>query len=813
MPPDEGGRRGGRGSESSAGPGDPGGPGALVMPVSGDTAARLLAAADEVLASSLEYGATLANAARLAVPALADWCIVDVVEADGRMKRVATAHVDPAKEALLHDLQRLYPPDASSPQPAARVIRTGTPELLSDVTNEVVAAHARSAEHARLIRALGLRSHLAVPLIARGRVVGALSLGAAESGRRYGAADVALAEELARRCAVAVDNARLYREARESAAEQALLNTALREAAEARDRALAEAKAARARLAFLSEASQQLASSLDHEVTLATVARLAVPVLADWCAVDVRAEDGSIQRIATAHADAAKVELASELSRRYPPEPDAPRGAPAVLRSGEAELYPTISEKLLAEVARDAEHLALLRDIGLTAAMVVPMPARGQTLGALTLAWAESGRRYDDADLATAQELASRCALALDNARLYAGERRARTEAEASQQRLRQLFMQAPAAIAVLRGPEHVFDFVNPRYTALVGGRDVLGKRVRDVFAELEGQGFFELLDQVYATAEPFLGTEIPVRWDRRGRGELEDSHFNFVYQPYRGMGGASGGTAGGGRDGGTEGILVHAVEVTEQVQARQRIEALAAERDAFLAAASHDLKNPLASIKGTAQILRRQLARSGSVPAERLAVGLETIEATGDQMLGLIEGLLDLTRIRMGETLALDRRPTDLVGLARRAVAAQQGATDRHDVRLEAPQDEVVGAWDPARLGRVLSNLLANAVKYSPQGGDVVVAIRREEGADGAWARLTVRDHGLGIPEADRERVFEAFARGSNVAGISGAGIGLASARQIIEQHGGTIAVDSAPRTGTLFTVRLPLATDGTQQ
>ena len=784
------------------GPAGPAGRGASAHRRSGDTAQQLLAAADRVLASSLEYGETLANVARLAVPALADWCIVDVVEPDGRMRRVATAHVDPAKESLMHDVQRRYPPDRNSPQPAARVIRTGKPELLPDVSDEVVTAHARDAEHARLIRALGLRSHLAVPLVARGRVVGALSLGIAESGRRHSATDVPLAEELARRCAVAVENARLYREAQDRAAEQVELNSALREAAEARDRALTEVEASRARLAFLSEASQRLASSLDYEATLATVAQLAVPVLADWCAVDVGSEDGSIQRLATAHADPAKTELARELTRRYPPDPGASRGAPAVLRSGQAELYPTITDELLTQVARNAEHLALLREIGLTAAIVVPMATQGRTLGALTLAWAESGRRYDEDDLATAQELASRCALALDNARLYAAERRARSAAEAAQQRLRELFMQAPAAIAVLRGPQHVFEFVNPRYAALVGGRDVLRKPARDAFPELEKQGLFELLDHVYATRQPFVGTEVPVRWDRLGRGDLEEGHFNFVYQPYRETDAAS----GGGHDGGIEGILVHAVEVTDQVRARQRIETLAAERDTFLAAASHDLKNPLTSIKGTVQILRRQLARSGAVPLDRLAAGLEMIEATGEHMLALINELLDVTRIRMGQSLALDPRPTDLVALARRAVETQQEATDRHTVRLEAPPGEVVGAWDPTRLGRVLNNLLANAVKYSPQGGDVVVAIRREDGAGGAWALLSVRDQGLGIPETDQERIFEAFGRGSNVAGIAGAGLGLASARQIVEQHGGTIAVESTPGHGTLFTVRLPI-------
>jgi len=183
--------------------------------------------------------------------------------------------------------------------------------------------------------------------------------------------------------------------------------------------ARAAAEEARQRLAFLAEASRELASSLDYKTTLATVARLAVPALADWCAVDVVDEAGATVRLATAHADPAKVALARELERRYPPDPDAPRGVPRVLRTGTPELYPTIPEAMLAESARDAEHARLLRALGMRSAMVVPLVGREGIVGALTLVAAESGRHYTEADLALAQELALRCALAVGRARLY----------------------------------------------------------------------------------------------------------------------------------------------------------------------------------------------------------------------------------------------------------------------------------------------------------------------------------------------------------------------------------------------------------
>ncbi|HLJ60591.1 MAG TPA: ATP-binding protein [bacterium] len=183
--------------------------------------------------------------------------------------------------------------------------------------------------------------------------------------------------------------------------------------------ARAAVEEARERLAFLAEASRELASSLDHKATLATVARLAVPTLADWCAVDVVDEHGAIVRVATAHTDPAKVALAEELVRRYPPDWNAPHGVPKVLRTGKPELYPTIPEAMLAEGARDAEHLRLLRTLGMQSAMVLPLVAREGIAGTLTFVSAESGRHYMEADLELGQELAFRCALAVGRAQLY----------------------------------------------------------------------------------------------------------------------------------------------------------------------------------------------------------------------------------------------------------------------------------------------------------------------------------------------------------------------------------------------------------
>jgi signal transduction histidine kinase/ActR/RegA family two-component response regulator len=181
-----------------------------------ERAARFLADAGAVLAAVGDYEDTLQKVARLAVPFFADWCAVDMAEPDGSLRRLAVAHPDPRQVEVVYELNRRYPPDPDVAGGPRYVFRTGRPDLMPDVTDAMLARAAKDAEHLRLLRALGLRSYLAVPLTASGKTLGVLTFGTAESGRRYGEADLALAEELAHRAAVALENAHLYRELREA---------------------------------------------------------------------------------------------------------------------------------------------------------------------------------------------------------------------------------------------------------------------------------------------------------------------------------------------------------------------------------------------------------------------------------------------------------------------------------------------------------------------------------------------------------------------------------------------------------------------
>ncbi|MBD0356658.1 MAG: GAF domain-containing protein, partial [Rubrobacter sp.] len=270
-------------------------------------------------------------------------------------------------------------------------------------------------------------------------VSGKIGEDAAVAMMQAGAQDYVIKENLARLCPA--------------------IERELREAAVRQERKKAEEALNRSREAqrLLAEAGAVLSSSLDYQVTLESLARLVVPRLADWCAVDVVAEDESTHRLAVEHQNPEKVRLAHELQRRYPPDPGARQGTPQVLRSGRSEFYPEITEEMIEAAARDEEHLRLLREMAFASLIIVPLVARGKTLGAITLVSAESGRRFGEADLRVAEELARRAALAMDNAKLYeeaqkeiAERKRAEEELRRSEERYRAVVEQSTEGIYLL---------------------------------------------------------------------------------------------------------------------------------------------------------------------------------------------------------------------------------------------------------------------------------------------------------------------------------------------------------------------------
>ncbi|HUP27067.1 MAG TPA: PAS domain S-box protein [Chloroflexia bacterium] len=237
--------------------------------------------------------------------------------------------------------------------------------------------------------------------------------------------------------------------------------------------------------------------------------------------------------------------------------------------------------------------------------------------------------------------------------------------------------------------------------------------------------------------------------------------------------------------------------------------------RDELLAVVSHDLKNPLAAIKGNAQLIRQRVERSNLPDAAKYMSVLGRIDRAQTKMNMLINELMDFGRLQANLPLTLQRRPIDLVALVNQVAAEQGQTTDHHDIQVKTNLPSLVGNWDADRLERAVANLLSNAIKYSPNGGDVIVEVSTEKpsgtsedaGSGDTWAAVTVKDRGLGIPPDELPHIFEWFRRAHSVSGrISGAGIGLASSLHAVREHGGTIDVESRLGEGSTFVMRLPV-------
>jgi PAS domain S-box-containing protein len=773
---------------------------------------RVLATAIDLLSTSLDYQQTLRRVALLAVPKLADVCMVDIVGDGNSVSTLAVAYLNERNEPLLAPPPGTGTPlEPDSPSIVQRVLHTGKSELVAELPPllaETLARHGlREALHVPLAHACAM----VVPLLARGRIIGAISFVSRNACRRYDTSDQAVAEQLASRVALAVDNARLYAAAQQSRqrAEESARRTSklqmitaalakvltprqvgdvvvtqgvesmgaaagvlvllpekkdgalqivqstghdpnvleywihhyedistpisdvlkttrpvfvrsLQDMAarypqlaahmltkhqafvtlplvsedrvngimqfnfaapqrfspeeqsfmialadqcsqslertrlyEAEQRAHRTAEVAQQRLAFLAEASAVLSSSLNYEQTLANLSRLLVPALADFSTVHMVEEDGSIRQFAVAHPDEEKARLLWELDRRWPLDHTSHVGTPQVIRTGQPDMVPTIDDERLRSFSPTEEQLAMLRQLNMTSSMTVPLISRGRTIGALSLMTNTAQHHFGPADLALAEELARRAAIAVDNARLY------------------------------------------------------------------------------------------------------------------------------------------------EEAQNAIRM------RDQFLSLASHELKTPLTSLMGYAELLEKRSRQSGAF-GERELRALRVISDQSRRLSKLVSALLDLSRIQRGQ-LSIERRPFDLHGLVQRLIEEVQPAQEQHVLSCESTDEQLVVLGDELRIEQVLQNLVQNAIKYSPDGGTVCINLQRR----GSEAQVSIVDEGIGIPADSIPQLFSRFYRARNVdpQHISGMGIGLYVVKEIVGLHGGTVSVTSEEGKGSTFMITLPLA------
>ncbi|WP_305824889.1 hybrid sensor histidine kinase/response regulator [Massilia brevitalea] len=363
--------------------------------------------------------------------------------------------------------------------------------------------------------------------------------------------------------------------------------------------------------------------------------------------------------------------------------------------------------------------------------------------------------------------------------------------------RLQLLFQQAPSFIAVLRGPNHVFEIANDSYCQLVGHRDVLGQPIRKALPELAGQGFFRHLDQVYTTGEPFFGNELPVVLQRSSNDEFEERFVSFIYQPTL------------DHRGNTTGVFVEGNDVTESVKVRlalQQSESQLKEshrrKDDFLAMLALELRNPLAPIATAAALLKLS-----TLDESRVRKASEVITRQVEHMTELVDDLLDVSRVTRG-LVTLQQETINISSVV--ADAAEQVhslmETKRQHFIVHVPDEQLFVRGDRTRLIQVVSNILNNAAKYTPEGGHITLRVA----VDDAHVAVTVDDDGSGIPPTLLPHIFDLFTQAERSADRSqgGLGLGLALVKSLVELQGGKVSALSAGLgEGSRFTVRMPRA------
>jgi PAS domain S-box-containing protein len=554
-------------------------------------------------------------------------------------------------------------------------------------------------------------------------------------------------------------------------------------------RDITESKRLHRNVQFLASAGKVLAASLDYRATLRTVAGMAVPHMADWCAITMLAEDGSVEPLAVAHVDPQQAQQATRLRELYPLNMDAAHGTPLVLRSGCAEFIPHVDDAVLMAVASDDEHFKSLRAAGISSSMTVPLLMNGKARGTLTFVAAQSARRYTEADLAMAEELASRVVLAIQNAQLYRSVQQSRDQLDIILQGVADgiiVYAQgsdilyANQAAATLSGFVSVPQMLAASQSNLLGRYELIDERSQPfALSQLTHLRVFE--GEPEATA--IMGyrereTTTAPNWSLVTSRPVADENGNVLM------------------------VITIIHDITERMNVERR-------KDEFISMASHELKTPVTSLKGFARVLQQRLSKQADTQGLHY---LARMDAQLNKLVDLINELLDISRIQSGK-LPMRTGSVDLDSLIEEIVEMVQVTTATHHLYVEGSTGARILA-DRDRLGQVFINLLTNAIKYSAENEPVVVRLSPYE--EGRQALVSVQDSGIGIDPVHHEKIFERFYRVSEPVESSypGLGIGLYICGEIVARHGGRIWVESGKGQGATFFVALPqLVEDETAQ
>jgi GAF domain-containing protein/CheY-like chemotaxis protein/two-component sensor histidine kinase len=754
---------------------------------------RFMADVGTLLSSSLEYEAILRQLTQMMVPVMADWCAIDVLDKDGQIARLIAFHSDPAKIALAHELEQRYPVDPNSERGVPNVLRTGQTEWMEEIPDALLASAARDAEHLAIIRQLGLRSYVVVPLRARGRILGALSLIYAESGRHYSEDEVRYVEELAARAALSVDNARLFqeqvdaRERLERQSRQALL--------------MGDVGTALTRSDTLHDALQRCSEAI------------------------VRHLEAAFARIWTLDSRSSVLELlasAGLYTHLDGPHARVPVGQFKIGR---------IAEQGVPHLTNDVQQDPWVSDRewakreGMVSFAGYPLIIEGKVIGVMAM-FARQPLAEDT--LGVLSSIADAIAMAIERSRADA---RARDEldtlevvndvgralaAELDREKLVQAITDYSTRLAGAAFGAffyNVVDRVGESYTlyAISGvPREAFSKfpmpRNTKVFAPtFAGEGIVRVDD---IRKDPRYGQNSP--FNGMPEGHLPVASYLAVPVVSR-SGTVIGGLFFGHPEPGVftersqmlvSGVAAQAATAMDNARLFREAQKLITQLDKsnkdldqFAYVASHDLKAPLRGIANLSQWLEEDLADVITPDAKQQ---LDLMRNRVHRMEGLINGILDYSRAgrvrTKPESVPVDKLLVEVIELS----SAPAGA--RVEVAPGMPRLET----ERVPLQQVFMNLVNNGLKHAKKA-DPRLTVSVKDAGD--MYEFSVSDDGPGIAPEYHERIWGIFQTLEPRDTVEGTGVGLSVVKKIVESKGGRVRVDSKEGAGATFSFTWPKA------